>query len=117
MDKKDLANTYTFAIDFTAPSGENFKGSFIVHRPTVGERIKIGVSEARELGGLINVDWQTSNLARIVSTLDVVIDKAPTWWKPNDILELEVLQEVYDKYVDYLQTFQRKPEQTSETTG
>ena len=59
MDKKDLLNTHTFIIDVTVPSGENFKGQFVIHRPTIGERIRIGVQEGRELQGLANVNILT----------------------------------------------------------
>ncbi len=117
VDKKDLVNTHTFAIDVTVPSGENFKGTFVVHRPTIGERIRIGVQEGRELQGLANVDFLTSNLAHILSTLELVIDTYPNWWKPRDLMDMEVLQAVYQKYVDYLQEFQGGSKQESPTTG
>ena len=117
MDKKDLANAHTFDIKFDAPSGESFSGKFTVHRPTIGERIKIGVSEARELGGMINVDMLTSNLAHILSTLEVVIDASPAWWKPRELTEMEVMQIVYDKYISYLQEFQGEPGKKPEATG
>jgi hypothetical protein len=116
MDKKDLLNTHTFNIDITVPSGENFKGSFSVHRPTIGERIRIGVQEGRELQGLINVDMLTSNLAHILSTLEIVVDTFPVWWKPRDLKDMEVLQAVYEKYIDYLLEFQGSPKQEPEKT-
>lgn len=117
MDKKDLLNTHTFNVDVTVPSGENFKGSFSVHRPTIGERIRIGVQEGRELQGLANVDFLTSNLAHILATLDVVVDSNPVWWKPRDLVDLEVMQAVYDKYIDYLQGFQGTPKQEPQATS
>jgi len=117
MDKKDLLNSHTFTVDVTVPSGENFKGSFTVHRPTIGERIRLGVQEGRELQGLANVDFLTSNLAHILSTLEVVVDSCPVWWKPRDLRDLEVVQAVYDKYIDYLQEFQGTPKQEPQTTS
>ncbi len=117
MDKKDLANAHSFEIKYEAPSGETFSGKFSVHRATVGERIKIGVNEARELGGMINVDMMTSNIAHILATLEVVIDSAPAWWKPRELTELEVMQVVYDKYIDYLREFQGEVSKKPETTG
>jgi len=117
MDKKDLLNTHSFTVDVTVPSGENFKGSFTVHRPTIGERIRIGVQEGRELQGLANVDMFTSNLAHILSTLEIVVDTYPVWWKPRDLKDMEVLQAVYEKYIDYLQEFQGGSKQESQTTN
>lgn len=107
--KPDLQNVFTFSIDVKVQSGERFEGTFTVHRPTIGEMIKIGNNEARELEGLNNVDMMTNGLARMVATLDVVIDKKPLWWKPRELRDLEVIQEVYQKYIDFLAEFQRKP--------
>jgi len=106
--KPDLTNTQTFTIVKEVPSGERFEGTFTVHRPTVGERIRIGVIEAQEIAGLNNVDLMTSGLARMVATLDVVVDKFPLWWKPRELRDLEVIQEVYGKYISFLDSFQTK---------
>ena len=110
MENKDLTNSFTFTLDLKVASGEEYKGTFTVHRPTIGERIKIGVLEAAELGGMANVDVQTSNLAHMIATFDVVIDNPPTWWKPRDLRDLEVAQAVWDKYQDYLKQFQGRPQ-------
>jgi len=108
IKKPNLQNTHTFSISVKVPSGEEFEGTFTIHRPTVGERIKIGNNEARELEGLNNVDMMTSGLARMIATFDVIVDKAPIWWKPRELRDLEVIQEVYQKYVNFLAEFQPK---------
>jgi hypothetical protein len=114
-----LLNTYSFDIDYDSPTGDPFHGKFTVHRPTVGEHLRIGVSEANYLGGLTNVDIQTAMLARMVATLEVVVDKSPDWWKPREMRDVEVVQEVYDKVMTYLRQFQRqsKLEAVSEGKG
>jgi len=112
---ENKSNSFTIELDLKLLHGEEFIGKFKIHRPTIGERIKIGVIEAREIEGLSNVDILTSNLAHMIATFDVIVDEAPLWWKPRDLRDLEVLQTVYQKYVDCLQTFQKKPE--SEKTG
>lgn len=108
IESKDLTNSYTFELDMKVPSGEEFKGTFTYHRPTIGERIRIGVLEAQKLGGLVNVDVFTSQLAHMVATLEVIIDKAPVWWKPEELRDMEVLQMVFQDYLNRLQTFQGK---------
>lgn len=105
----NLSNTFSFKIDIKAQSGEEFSGEFTVHRPTIGERIRIGVAEAQELAGLSNIDMDTAILARTIATFDVIVDKAPAWWKPRELRDVEVLQAVWKKYSDYLQEFQRRP--------
>jgi len=103
--KRDLSNTFSFSIDMTVPSGETFQGTFKLHRPTVGERIKIGNNTAKEIEGLLNVDAMTDFMARMVATFDVVIDEAPIWWKPRELKDVEVIQAVYEKYINYLNQF------------
>ena len=117
MENKKLLNTYTFSINMTDALGEPLSGSFTVHRPTMGEIMRLGVAEARDLGGMINVDLETSMLAHIVATLEIVVDLSPTWWKPREIRDVEVLQAVYGKYLDYLREFQRRAGEKPESSG
>lgn len=117
MDKK---NVHTFHVDKEV-NGERYVGSFTVHRPTIGEMMRIGVLEARELGGLSNVDQVTQMMAHMVATLEIVVDMKPEWWKPREILEFEVLQEVFEQYLDFLRRFQGtsqgKPEEAGKGTS
>ena len=105
IDPKKLLNTHSFQVEFVTATGQELAGTFSVHRPSIGEQIRIGVVEARELGGLSNVDNITAMFARMLATLEVVVDTHPEWWKPRDLKDLEVMQGVYEKYVDYLQQF------------
>jgi hypothetical protein len=107
---KKLLNTHSFFIDVESVTGKTFSGKFTVHRPTIGELIRVGVIEANSLGGLSNVDLSTSMLAHMVATLDVIVDESPEWWKVRELRDMEVVQAVYDKCIAYLREFQRKPE-------
>jgi len=107
-ENKNLANSWTFDLDLKVSSGEEFKGNFTLHRPTIGERIRIGVLEAQKLGGLANVDIYICNLTHMVATLEIIVDKSPVWWKPEEIRDLEVVQAVFQNYLDRLQEFQEK---------
>lgn len=113
MDRK---NTYTFSVDIKV-GDESFIGTFTVHRPNVGELVRIGVSEAQKLGGLSNVDAMTQMVAHMVATLETVVDIKPDWWKPNEIYDMEVLQGVFEKYLDYLRTFQTRTSESVKTVG
>lgn len=118
MMEKKLLNTFTFSIDMSdSTTGEPFVGSFTVHRPTMAELMRIGVSEARELGGLANVDLETSMLAHMIATLETIIDLSPDWWKPREIRDVEVVQAVYGKYLDYLREFQKRPGRKPKESG
>lgn len=110
VENKNLSNSFTYEMDMKVNSGETFKGTFALHRPTIGERLKIGVLEAQKLGGLANIDAYTSGIAHMVATLEVVVDKAPVWWKPEELRDLEVMQAVWEFYINRLQEFQAKPQ-------
>ena len=107
MDEEKLLNTYSFTVD--KELGDEYTGTFTIHRPTIGERIQIGVIEARELAGLSNVNFIAQQFAHMIATFDTIIDKKPDWWDdPRKIRDPEVLQAVWDKYSDYLQKFQKR---------
>jgi len=108
-ENKNLSNTFTYEMkDLKMNSGETFNGTFVMHRPTIGERLRIAISEAQKLGGLSNIDPYSSGIAHMVATLEVVVDKAPAWWKPEELRDLEVVQAVWEFYVTRLQEFQTK---------
>ena len=114
-EKKDLRNTHTFKLELSIPSGD-FSGTFTMHRPTIAERIQIGTKEARELEGLANIDFFTSNLAHMVAVFDVLLDDKPTWFVPRELHDVEVLQAVYAKYVDFLNEFLERPKPQGNST-
>jgi len=97
--------TYTFKVDFSEIS-ENFVGEFTVHHPSQMERLQVGVIKAQLLGGVQPLDVLTDNIAQIISTLDVVIDKKPDWFDPfSDDLDYEVLEAVYLEYMKWVDSF------------
>jgi len=104
---------YSFDIDYVAPNGDEFKGKFTVHRPTIGEKIQIGNYDAR-LRQELDVDVYTNNLTHIISTLVVVVDTAPDWWIPGQLYDYELLENVYFQYVKWVNTFFRKDKEKHE---
>ena len=117
MDEIELVSYHTFSVDVKASSGKTYEGSFTTHRPTVGEIVEMEMIESRELGGMKNVSKVESNLARMLSVLDVIIDSSPEWWKPRKLEDLEVVQVVYEKYINYLREFQRQVRFEGESQG
>jgi len=117
MEKKQLSNIHSFIVNYTNAQGQDFSGTFVVHRPTLGETMRIGVKAAQDLGGMSNVDIVSSMVAQMIATLEIVIDTHPEWWKPRELRELEVLQIVYEKYTDYLREFQTSTKSKHQGTG
>jgi len=100
--------TKTEQISFTHID-ESYSGSFTFHHPSLIERMNIGVLKSQFLQGLEGrVDVLTDNIAHMSATLDVVLDDAPEWFKIGALYEYEVLEGVYDKYTEWLNSF-RKP--------
>ena len=115
-EKVVLSNTFTFNINIDTPTGGNFSGSFTMHRPNVKEWIQIGKIAAQETESL-GVNGFTSQLAHMLGVFDTLVDKAPKWWIPREIYEVEVLQAVYAEYVERLNRFSEKPEPEGTSEG
>lgn len=107
--------THTFNVDFSDVD-PTFVGTFTVHHPSQMERLTVGATVSNLLGGNLNVDTMTYNIATIVATLDVVLDNSPEWFNPySDSLDYEILEKVYLEYSDWLYSFRRKPEPVQPT--
>ena len=98
---------HQFSIDYTDLQGNKFEGFFTVHRPTIGEKIRIGVLDSR-LRQELDVDIYTGNMSYMVATLLVVVDHSPDWWKPAQIYDFDLLAKVYNTYIKWNNTFFRK---------
>lgn len=105
--------THSFNVDFSE-FNPDFVGKFTVHHPSQMERMQVGALKSQLLGGNLNVDTITDNIATIVSTLDVVLDESPTWFNPfSDELDYEVLESVYLEYLKWLNSFRRERDNLS----
>lgn len=99
--------TYAFNVDFT-DINPTFIGKFIVHRPSQMQRMQIGVTKSVLLGGNLNVDTMTDNIAHIIATLDNVLDHKPDWFNVFDpMLDYDILESVYLEYTKWMDTFRR----------
>ena len=73
------------------------------------ERMRIGVIQSELLGGNLNVDVQTGNIAHIISTLEIVCDSKPDWFDVfSPELEYEVLEAVYNEYAEWSDSFRNR---------
>jgi hypothetical protein len=104
--------THEFDIDYEDAQGKKYKGSFVVHRPTIGEKIKIDVLDSRLRQGeaLGPASW---NLTYSLATLMVVVDEAPKWFKtaPGQIYDYDLLSEIFTQYITWANQFFR-PDKT-----
>lgn len=85
-----------------------FMGVILVHRPSQFETMQIGVLSSQLLGGNMNVDVPTGNLAFVIATLEFVVDSKPDWFDIFDPdLEYEILEAVYLEYLEWINSFRR----------
>lgn len=108
--------THTFNVDFS-DINPKFVGRFTVHYPSQMERLQIGALKSQLLGGNLNVDTLTDNIATIISTLDVVLDDHPDWFDPfSDELDYDIMEAVYLEYIQWVNSF-RKRDRASQPQG
>lgn len=120
------ANRKDVAIDFTSEYGTHFKGTIVFKRPNMQDYMRMGALKAQELGryGALDadlVDVSIKIIAQVLSTLQVVVEKAPDWMihdgkiSVHHFQEPDILYHIYSKYEDWESNF-RKPVQ-SESEG
>ncbi|AGR46777.1 tail assembly chaperone [Bacillus phage JL] len=109
------ARTHTFKADFTDVD-PTFVGMFTVHHPNMMDELAIGRLYASLKGGL-EVDQFTDNIATVVSTLDVVLDKKPEWFHVgNSKVDYPMWEVIYLEYRNWVESF-RKPDKKDNNEG
>ena len=107
--------THAFNVDFIEYH-ENFVGRFQVHYPSQFERLQMGVLKSNLLGGNLQVDVLTDNLAQIIATLDTVLDEKPDWFDiENPDLQYEIMEAVYLEYENWVDSFRRSVKKNADT--
>jgi hypothetical protein len=86
---------------------EDYKGEIIIHRPTITEDREIGIRYARYKQDTKDVDPITDNISLYLATFDVIVDKAPDWFKPAEMYEYEFLEYIWGEYAEWRNTFRR----------
>lgn len=106
--------THTFAVDFTADDGTNYKGTFIVHRPTMNDYMQMGVLKGKYIQQFIGneyvhpdyIDATIKYLAHMLSTMSVVVDRCPEWFlHPEKLNDFGILDHVFTRYQEWLNSF------------
>lgn len=94
-------------------------GIFVAGIPTISQRIQIGVTRAKMLGGVANqsVDNFTDDLAFMVAYLQVVIKEYPSWWEIENMDDVIAIREMFTKVSDWVNSFQRKNKKHTDATN
>lgn len=114
-------HTEGIPVDFTTEFGTHYTGSVVFKRPTMQDYMKMGALKAQYLGqgGTVNkylIDDTIKFMAQVMSTLKVVVVRAPAWMIKDKKISVEHFQEpeilyhLYDLYEQWEDSF-RKPVQ------
>ncbi len=100
--------THKKQLDFSQ-FNEEYVGTFIFHHPSLMERMQIGVLKSQMLQGLDGrVDVTTDNIAHMSATLEVILDESPKWFNLSTIEDYEVLDGVYEEYIQWYESFRKR---------
>jgi hypothetical protein len=91
-------------------------GVFTFHRPTLQERLQVGLRCSDRLRNVDQktVDEITRATAYMCAMIEVCCDVAPDWFEIDDLYALEVVTEVYNRFVEWLNSFRRVGEEKSQ---
>ena len=96
---------HSFNVDYSDVNPD-FIGKFTVRYPSQLERMQIGVTKSSLLGGNLDVDVVTDNIAHIISTLDVMLEEKPVWFDvSNSELAYDIMESVFMEYQNWVNSF------------
>ena len=85
-------------------------GHFVLHRPTNGDKVTMGIRIAQYSGGVQLLDWESSLIVRCKTILLTVADDKPAGFDEvayDAFEETEPLMTFWAAYEDWLAAFRR----------
>lgn len=105
-----------FWIDFRSKmDGQQYQGQFTTKKLSVKDLAQIGVRKAQLNGGFYHdedrpgcgVDPQTDWINSMIAQLEVALVQAPIWWNISEIIDGELLAEVFKAVMEFENSFFR----------
>lgn len=104
-DEDQLSPTTTIEVDKEV-NGRHYRGTFIFKVPTLGDMIMIGKMKTAYLPQGAAADPTAATLVEQVCYLEVCLqDPRPSWWKPLEFREADVLTHLYLEAAAYANKF------------
>ncbi len=99
-----LGKTKYFQIDMEFKGA---RGTFKFRRPSLKDRLTMGVVEANFIGGTNRnaVAIETLNIARAMSVFTTVMESSPDWFDVDTFDDYEFMVALYDKYFEVTNPF------------
>ncbi len=85
------------------------KWKFVFHRLSLGERLQVGLREATLRGNkpVEAVDAYANSIAMMLATFEYALDKAPSWFRPAEMIDTDIPFRVYAAYLEKVNEFFR----------
>jgi len=105
-----------FWIDFRSKmDGQTYQGQFTTKKLSVRDLARVGVRKSQLNGGLYydedrpgsGLDSQTDWINSIIAHLELSLVQAPLWWDVNEIIDGELLAEVFKNVMEFENSFFR----------
>lgn len=93
--------------------GDYGDARFVIKRPTVSDRIKIGIRDAKYKENL-TLDNLYSNLTHLLATFSVLCTESPKGFDFEAVYEYDSLYVLYDRFNEWLQFFRLSVQERQE---
>jgi hypothetical protein len=112
-----LPTTTRIEVDETI-RGVRYAGTFVFKVPTLADQILIGQIKARYLPNGGKADPVSELLVEQICFLEVTLqDPKPSWWRPLEFTESDLLARVYVEAMGYANTFLGRNAVSGKTDG
>lgn len=109
--RQELLNPFT--IDYLGSDGRRMKGNFVSKKLAIRDIAALSVRKIQLNGGMHHdsstpghgVDATTDNWNNMIATIEICLVETPQWWNLDELVDPELLALVYEKVVDFENTF------------
>ena len=116
-----MSLTKTFQLDFNSEiDKKRYSGTFTSRKLTVGDLSKLGLRKAQLSGGYSydeesgkGVDPATNLLNEMIAHCEISLLQKPEWFVPEDLTDLNLLQEVYQEVASFEANFHTRQQDST----
>lgn len=126
MQAAPIPRTKQFWISFRSEmDGQLYEGQFTTKKLSIRDLAAIGVRKVQLNGGYyhdeekpgVGIDPQTDWMNAMISHLEVALIQAPIWFKVEDIIDGNLLAEIFKQVMEFENSFFRSSGQVGAPTG
>jgi len=112
----DKTRTFNFRYE-SMVDGQVYEGTFTCRKLSVRDLAQMGVRKVQLNGGYhydeknpgCGIEEHIDGMNAVIAHLEVALVQAPFWFKLDDVYDPQLLHEVYQKVVEFENSFFRRP--------